>query len=105
MTLYIKYIAFALLNNPDHLPSFPDDSTIDSSLPSLVNLAHGNDTKVLLSIGGWTGSQLFSSMAADKDKRKKFIEWNLDFIEKYKTDGVDIGKLIYMYTYLYIYVY
>ncbi|KAG0185711.1 hypothetical protein DFQ28_008936 [Apophysomyces sp. BC1034] len=29
-------------------------------------------------------------MAADKDQRQAFIQWNLDQISKYNTDGVDI---------------
>jgi chitinase len=58
----------------------------------LVRSAHGAKTKVLLSIGGWTGSEKFSPMVASPELRKHFIDWNLDFIEKYNTDGVDIGK-------------
>ncbi|KAK4521768.1 COPII subunit [Mucor velutinosus] len=86
---HINY-AFAILNNPDNLPSFPDDWAVESSLPKVVEQAHANETKVLLSVGGWTGSKRFSPMVATASSRKKFIDWNLDFIEKYKTDGVDI---------------
>lgn len=53
-------------------------------------MAHANKTKVLLSVGGWTGSQRFSPMVATAESRKKFIEWNVNFIEKYNTDGVDL---------------
>ncbi|OAD09139.1 glycoside hydrolase family 18 protein, partial [Mucor lusitanicus CBS 277.49] len=86
---HINY-AFAILNNPDNLPSFPDDWAVESSLPKVVEQAHANKTKVLLSVGGWTGSKRFSPMVATAAGRKKFIDWNLDFIEKYQTDGVDI---------------
>ncbi|KAL9556860.1 hypothetical protein MBANPS3_001682 [Mucor bainieri] len=86
---HINY-AFAILNNPDNLPSFPDDWAVESSLPKVVEQAHASKTKVLLSVGGWTGSQRFSPMVATASGRKNFIDWNLDFIEKYKTDGVDI---------------
>ncbi|EPB85064.1 hypothetical protein HMPREF1544_08193 [Mucor circinelloides 1006PhL] len=86
---HINY-AFAILNNLDNLPSFPDDWAVESSLPKVVEQAHANKTKVLLSVGGWTGSKRFSPMVASASSRKKFIDWNLDFIEKYKTDGVDI---------------
>lgn len=65
---------------------------MESGLPKIVENAHRVNTKVLLSVGGWTGSQRFSSMVADPSSRKQFIDWNLDFIEKYGTDGVDIGK-------------
>lgn len=53
-------------------------------------MAHANNTKVLLSVGGWTGSKRFSPMVASPESRKKFIDWNLDFIQKYNTDGVDL---------------
>ncbi|KAI9261073.1 glycoside hydrolase [Sporodiniella umbellata] len=91
---YTKYThinyAFAILNNPDHLPSFTDDWAVESSLPKLVQMAHASQTKVLLSVGGWTGSQRFSPMVADPTSRAKFIQWNINFIEQYNTDGVDI---------------
>ena len=84
--------AFAILNNEDLLPSFPDDWAVEFYLPKLVSLAHQADTKVLLSIGGWTGSQRFSSMVASPEARRRFIDWNVNFIRDYGTDGVDIGK-------------
>ncbi|KAI8878202.1 glycoside hydrolase family 18 protein [Backusella circina FSU 941] len=91
---YEKYThlnyAFAILNNPDNLPSFPDDWAVEDGLPKVVKLAHEKNTKVLLSVGGWTGSKRFSPMVSQPESRKKFIDWNLDFIEKYGTDGVDI---------------
>ncbi|CEP15061.1 hypothetical protein [Parasitella parasitica] len=86
---HINY-AFAILNNDDNLPSFPDDWAVESSLPNVVKQAHAHKTKVLLSVGGWTGSKRFSPMVASASDRKKFIDWNLDFIEKYNTDGVDL---------------
>lgn len=59
-------------------------------MPQVVKLAHESKTKVLLSVGGWTGSKRFSPMVASPQSRKAFIDWNLDFIEKYHTDGVDL---------------
>lgn len=84
------YTAFAILNNPDNIPSFSDDWAVEAYLPQVVKLAHENKTKVLLSVGGWTGSKRFSPMVATADSRKNFIDWNLNFIEKYSTDGVDL---------------
>ncbi|EIE85542.1 hypothetical protein RO3G_10252 [Rhizopus delemar RA 99-880] len=91
---YTKYThinyAFAILNNPDNLPSFTDDWAVESSFPKLVQMAHQSKTKVLLSVGGWTGSKRFSPMVASKESRRNFINWNVEFMEKYNTDGVDI---------------
>lgn len=84
------YVAFAVLNNEDNVPSFPDDWAVEAYLPKVVQMAHEKKTKVLLSVGGWTGSKRFSPMVASAESRKKFIDWNLNFIQKYETDGVDI---------------
>ncbi|KAF7722440.1 hypothetical protein EC973_003142 [Apophysomyces ossiformis] len=86
---HINY-AFAILNNEDYLPSFTDDWAVENYLPKLVSLAHRQKTKVMLSVGGWTGSKKFSPMVATAESRKRFIDWNLEFIDRYKTDGVDI---------------
>jgi GH18 family chitinase len=88
----IVCIAFAILNKDDMVPAFTDDWAVESSLPKLVNNTHTAGSKVLLSVGGWTGSIKFSKMVAQAEYRKKFIDWNLNFISKYNTDGVDIGK-------------
>ncbi|KAG0172613.1 hypothetical protein DFQ28_010185 [Apophysomyces sp. BC1034] len=53
-------------------------------------MAHQQGTKVMLSVGGWTGSQKFSPMVATAKSRQEFIDWNLNFMAKYNTDGVDI---------------
>ncbi|KAI9254377.1 glycoside hydrolase [Helicostylum pulchrum] len=86
---HINY-AFAVLNNLDNVPSFPDDWAVEAGLPQVVKLAHESKTKVLLSVGGWTGSKRFSPMVASPQSRKAFIDWNLNFIDKYHTDGVDL---------------
>ena len=57
---------------------------------SLVDLAHQAGVKVLISIGGWTESYLFSRIAADPRKRKKFASECRRLVEKYHLDGIDI---------------
>jgi chitinase len=44
----------------------------------------------MVSVGGWSGSTHFSPMAASASNRAAWIQWNIDFIKKYGTDGVDI---------------
>ncbi|KAL1918975.1 uncharacterized protein VTP21DRAFT_2356 [Calcarisporiella thermophila] len=86
---HINY-AFAVLNKDDYTPYFTDDWAVESKLPSIVQKAHAANTKVYLSIGGWTGCIKFSPMVKSAQSRKKFIDWNINFIKKYGTDGVDI---------------
>ncbi|KAL1917787.1 uncharacterized protein VTP21DRAFT_3621 [Calcarisporiella thermophila] len=90
---YSKYThlnyAFAILNKGNE-PHFTDDWAVESQLPKIVKGAHAAGTKVYLSIGGWTGCIKFSPMVKSAEGRKAFINWNINFIKKYDTDGVDI---------------
>ena len=57
---------------------------------SLIDLAHKNNVKVMVSIGGWTLSNNFSPIAADPVKRAKFAAECVRLIKEYKFDGIDI---------------
>ena len=46
--------------------------------------------KVLISVGGWSGSGNFSDMTLTKESRKLFIISCIDFINKYQLDGIDL---------------
>ncbi len=46
--------------------------------------------KTAFSVGGWTLSGQFASVAADDTKRKKFIESSIAFANKFGFDGIDI---------------
>ncbi len=57
---------------------------------SIVDLAHNAGVKVLPSIGGWTLSDNFPSIAADPAKRALFAHECNRLIDQYNFDGVDI---------------
>jgi GH18 family chitinase len=57
---------------------------------SLVDLAHQSGTKVLISIGGWSKSDLFSDITQDSLKRVTFALECRRLVEIYKLDGIDI---------------
>lgn len=59
-------------------------------MTSLVELAHSKKTNVMISIGGWTGSEHFSAISADSNKRSVFIKSCIQLIERYDIDGIDI---------------
>jgi len=46
--------------------------------------------KVMVACGGWGGSGGFSEMARSDENRKKFVESVVDFIKRYRLDGLDI---------------
>jgi len=81
---HINY-AFAVLSQ-NYTPTFQTQST----LQQVVQLAHSNHVKVLLSIGGWTGSQYFSAMCASATNRHTFITATLALVKQFNLDGVDI---------------
>lgn len=57
---------------------------------SIVSQAHLNGVKIVPSIGGWTLSNHFSSIAADPVKRQMFAQACVQLIQTYNFDGVDI---------------
>ncbi|KAL9557386.1 hypothetical protein MBANPS3_001410 [Mucor bainieri] len=87
------YYAFAIQNTAT-TPTWSDSGVFDDyvqyGFPKLVSLAHAAGTKVMVSVGGWSGSTQFSPMAASASNRAAWIKWNVDFVSKYGTDGVDI---------------
>jgi GH18 family chitinase len=61
-----------------------------TKLKNLVSAAHQNGTKVMLSIGGWTWSYNFPTIAANASSRQKFGSACAGLISSYNLDGVDI---------------
>jgi chitinase len=45
--------------------------------------------KALVSLGGWTGSQWFSTAVGDSANRTAFVKTVLNFANKYELDGID----------------
>ncbi|KAG0228829.1 hypothetical protein BGW42_001909 [Actinomortierella wolfii] len=65
----------------------PTEITFDryydgNPMRELVKRGNASGVKILMSIGGWTGSQTFSTVAADAALRKKFINNALVFVRK-----------------------
>ncbi|RUS27989.1 glycosyl hydrolases family 18-domain-containing protein [Jimgerdemannia flammicorona] len=91
---YSKYThlnyAFAIANDVSGTPKWADDSQVSAQLPTFVTNAHQAGSKVLISVGGWSGCIAFSKIAASASARKAFIDWNVAQIKTYDTDGVDI---------------
>jgi chitinase len=63
-------------------------------IPNLLTLktlkAQNPRLLVLLSVGGWSGSQYFSDIAATPSTRKRFSESCLRNVARYDLDGLDI---------------
>ncbi len=57
---------------------------------SLIDIAHNNNVKVLVSIGGWTLSNNFPGIAADSIKRTYFASECTRLLQLYNFDGIDL---------------
>lgn len=86
--------AFAIPTSDFNL-QFGQDSSSDL-LTELVKLAHESNTKVMLSIGGWSSSNFFSQAVSTEDNRIIFVNNIVKFSQSYNVDGVDIDWLVYI---------
>jgi len=84
---HINY-AFALPNSNGTLR--PVDNT--AKLSSLVSLAHNNNVKVSIAVGGWNdgNDSAFEALAANASTRTTFVNALVNFVNQYGLDGVDI---------------
>ncbi|ORX40551.1 glycoside hydrolase superfamily [Kockovaella imperatae] len=80
--------AFALPTADNGL-QFTQDTSSDS-LRRLVTTAHAAGKKVKLSIGGWTGSQYFSTIVSQSWSTTAFVNNILEAYHEYDLDGIDI---------------
>ncbi|KAJ2514861.1 hypothetical protein H4217_005520 [Coemansia sp. RSA 1939] len=60
------------------------------SLPNIVGQIHGNGTKALVSIGGWSDSTYFSTLVKNTSAGNPFIASIVSFVESNDLDGIDI---------------
>lgn len=59
-------------------------------LTNMVTQAHANGVKALVSVGGWTWSTNFPTIAKTDASRKKFASECQRYITTYNLDGIDI---------------
>jgi chitinase len=57
---------------------------------SIVDLAHNNNVKVLISVGGWTWSNNFPAIAANPATRAHFAHSCNELVRQYNLDGIDL---------------
>ncbi|CAG8444650.1 4163_t:CDS:2, partial [Acaulospora colombiana] len=79
--------AFALVDETFALNFSSENQLI---LGAMVSYAHANNVNISIAIGGWTGSQYFSTLASSSSSRAKFINSTVSFVNQFKLDGVDI---------------
>ncbi|KAI0342497.1 glycoside hydrolase [Trametopsis cervina] len=58
-------------------------------LPEFVEHAHQHNVAAILTVGGWTGSQYFSTAVNSATNRTAFVQTVLQMVKRYNLDGVD----------------
>jgi chitinase len=80
--------AFANIQDGRIVTGSPVD---EANFATLVGLKQQNPSlQVLISVGGWTWSGNFSDMVLTRQSRKRFIDSVVEFIDRYKLDGLDV---------------
>ncbi|KAJ2700314.1 hypothetical protein FB645_005039 [Coemansia sp. IMI 203386] len=60
------------------------------AMPGVIRNLHASGTKAIVSIGGWTGSKLFSPILKNPVSRTNLLNNIVAYLKKYNLDGVDI---------------
>lgn len=80
--------AFAVPDENFNLYFTQQDS--EDLLRRVVDLAQGNGTEVLLSVGGWSGSEHFSQGVATAENRETFATNLANIVNEFGLDGIDL---------------
>jgi chitinase len=80
--------AFANIEKGRIVEGFPHDAENYAFLNRLK--AQNPSLTVLVSVGGWLWSNQFSDMCLTAETRRVFIDSVMDFLSRYKLDGLDI---------------
>ncbi len=93
----LTHVNYAFANIIDDKVSFGgktaanEDDLKEADIKSLHDLKKINPAlKILVSVGGWTWSTHFSEVASSDSSRKVFAKSSVDFLKKYKLDGIDL---------------
>lgn len=84
----VIYYAFAIPSETFDLYFTQWDS--EAVLNRLIALAHAQNVKVVVSIGGWTGSKWFSNAVSTSANRAIFVANIMAMVNKFGLDGIDI---------------
>lgn len=71
-----------------------DDLKIDtlSNMIQVISAAKAHHTSISLTIGGWTGSQFFSTLVGNHQNRTDLVDSIQRTVQKYGFDGIDLGQ-------------
>ncbi|KAI0701967.1 glycoside hydrolase [Cytidiella melzeri] len=74
---------------PQNDGSISFEASNEPLISTFVQQAHSNNVKALATIGGWSGSQYFSSAVGSAANRTAFVKECQQVVQKYSLDGLD----------------
>lgn len=80
--------AFAKIENGEISIANEEDPKRFKTLNTLKSI--NPSLKLLISVGGWTNAASFPSIASSDSTRTRFANSTLQFLKKYKLDGIDL---------------
>jgi len=87
----LTHINYAFVNVKDSMAWLENIGTDTVNFRKLNSLKKINPSlKILFSVGGWSWSENFSDAVLTENSRRKFARTNVDMVDKYDLDGVDI---------------
>ena len=87
----LTHINYAFVNVKDSMAWLENIGTDTVNFRKLNKLKAVNPSlKILFSVGGWSWSENFSDAVLTENSRRKFARTNVEIVESYNLDGVDI---------------
>ncbi|HBX69423.1 MAG TPA: hypothetical protein DEH25_08580 [Chloroflexi bacterium] len=92
----VEMIPFDLLTHINYAFLIPNADGTFAAIPngwkleSIVDNAHQQGVRVLISVGGWGWDTQFETVAADPALRAVFVSELTAFVDQYQLDGADI---------------
>ncbi|GJJ11377.1 hypothetical protein Clacol_005609 [Clathrus columnatus] len=83
------HMTYAFATTTSDVSELSITSQDEQVMPQLVQAAHKHNVSVSISVGGWTGSQYFSTAVATPQNRTQFVNTLANFVEKWGFDGID----------------
>ncbi|KAI8319797.1 chitinase, partial [Martensiomyces pterosporus] len=88
----VNYSKYTHINVAFGIPSEDGSFSFEGDwfLPEVVSDIHSKGPKVLMSVGGWSGSNYLSNILKNSSTRDKFLNSITDYVRQYHLDGIDI---------------
>lgn len=95
---HMTYAFAVTTSDPTAISISSEDEQV---IPQFVSAAHANNVTVSISVGGWTGSQFFSTAVSSPENRSKFVTTLAQFAQKWNFDGLDFECVSFTFVFIY----